>query len=226
MAAFARNDNVAEVKQPGRAFSRVVVRPMKTIDIGQVVNIHVSGFPLSRSTLLGQSFLCKMYEWYVHCQPQLSFVAVLDEEIVGFVAGTYGWGGGRRRFRFTFWQIFQGFLSRPSLLFSAEMFENGANFLRGLFSRKHEGVAAPGGQPGRKAALDSIAVHPAARGVHAGALLMAAFEQAAWSQGADYASLGVESDNHHARRMYERCGWALVHEDRTKNIASYRKFVR
>jgi ribosomal protein S18 acetylase RimI-like enzyme len=45
-------------------------------------------------------------------------------------------------------------------------------------------------------------------------------------QGADYASLGVESDNHHARRMYERCGWALVHEDRTKNFANYRKFVR
>lgn len=32
---------------------------------------------------------------------------------------------------------------------------------------------------------------------------MAAFEQAAWSQVADYASLGVESDNHHARRKAE-----------------------
>lgn len=190
----------------------------------RVVAIHRLAFPDSRSTRLGDVFVQRMYLWYLRFQPRLAFVAVHQGEIIGFVAGTLGAGGGQQRFKFTYWQIAWGFLCHPRCFLSRAMFESWRTYLKGVLLRRARQPAPPS-SAGRKAALDSIAVHPAARGVHAGALLMAAFEQAAWSQGADYASLGVESDNHHARRMYERCGWALVHEDRTKNSANYRKFV-
>lgn len=222
MSKFTCNDNFAE---EGRASRLVVVRQMKASDIGQVVHVHTSGFPYSRSTRLGRPFLRKMYEWYVRYQPQLSFVAVLDEHVVGFVTGTYGWGGARRRFRYAFWHILLGFLSRPSLLFSAAMFENGANFLKGLFSRRHERAVAPGDQQGVKVTLDSIAIHPAARGRDAGAVLIEAFEQAARRLGGGYLSLGVEADNRAARRLYEKCGWNVAHENMENNSVGYRKML-
>jgi ribosomal protein S18 acetylase RimI-like enzyme len=97
--------------------------------------------------------------------------------------------------------------------------------MRGLLP-KRLAESDQAGSTGVKAALDSIAVHPDARGLNAGRLLIDAFEKAAASQAATYLSLGVESNNSHARRLYERCGWVLTQDNIQKNSANYRKEIR
>ena len=67
--------------------SNIIIRLMDIADINKVSAIHSECFPTSRSTRLGMPFVRRMYQWYVLDQPGLSFVAILNEEIVGFVAG-------------------------------------------------------------------------------------------------------------------------------------------
>jgi len=207
------------------------VRLLRGDDIDEVVAIHCESFPDSRSTRLGKPFLRRMYQWYLVCQPRLSLVGEMDGKVVGFVTGTFGWGGARRRFRYTLRQILWGFIRRPSLLVSAEMFERWENFLKGLMP----GSLMPGSprvssQPhskGVKVTLDSIAVSPKARGRNVGTALMNAFEDAAEKLGAGFLALGVERDGIAARRLYESCGWELLREDTESNSVNYvKKFVR
>jgi ribosomal protein S18 acetylase RimI-like enzyme len=216
--------------------AEIVVFPMRLENINTVAEIHRNSFPDSRSTRLGRPFLRKMYEWYIRYQPQLSFVAVLDDQVIGFVTGTYGWGGAQRRFRYTCWHIVWGFLRTPTLLLSAEMFEAGPNFLRGLRLKQQNapivrqevdlgGIANSNRPISIKIALDSIAVHPVARGRDVGVALIETFEQSAHRLGGSYLSLGVEADNHPARRLYEKCGWSVVYENVENNSVGYRKML-
>lgn len=198
---------------------------MQVGDLAKIVKIHSESFPDSRSSRLGVPFLRKMYSWYLLNQPKLAFVAVFEEDVVGFVTGTYGWGGGRKRFRYTFWQILLGFARHPALLFSPEMFEQSLSLMKGLFSRSREPVMVFEDKKGVKVALDSIAVSPQARGQHVGARLIESFEVGARQLEGGYLALGVEYDNLAARRLYENCGWHVVHEDKDKNSASYHKAI-
>ena len=187
-----------------------------------VVDIHLDSFPASRSSRLGKPFLQRMYQWYVVRQAGLSLIAVLDDRVVGFVTGTLGWGGARQRFRYTFWQILRGLVRRPTLLFSAEIFEKWENFIKGLLPDRNQGKSHPDAR-GVKVTLDSIAVHPHARGRNVGVALVNAFQDAARETGAGYLALGVESNNRAARHLYENCGWELVCDDEKNNSANYRK---
>jgi ribosomal protein S18 acetylase RimI-like enzyme len=201
------------------------LRLLAASDISKVVKIHSMSFPNSRSTKLGEPFLQRMYQWYVLYQPHLSFVAVRDEEVIGFVTGTLGWGGGRRRFKFAFWQIVWGFLSHPGLFLSAHMFEAWSSFIKGLLPAR-KNVLPGGHSSGMKVTLDSIAVHPSARGLKIGQALISMFERAAESQGATYLSLGVEADNHAARRLYESCGWKLMQGNAEQNSVNYAREIK
>lgn len=202
----------------------LTIKPMDASDISKVVGLHADSFPNSRSSKLGEPFLRKMYQWYFLYQPGLSFVAVLNAEIVGFVTGAIGGGTARRRFRYAFWQILWGFLCHPQYFLQTEMFEAWQVHLRGLFVSAN-GIQKP--EAGKveivKITLDSIAVAPHARGRDVGRLLVSAFEQAAQEQGATFLGLGVESDNLNARHFYERCGWRLTRDDIEHNSANYVK---
>lgn len=205
---------------------------MLATDIHRVVEIHLESFPASRSSKLGGPFLKKMYKWYFLYHPMLSFVATLDDRVVGFVTGSIGGGSAQRRFRYAFWQIVWGFLRQPRLFFQPEMFEawnvHVASlffYIRNLFFRQQP---RPNSSTVRqelriKATLDSIAVSSSARGRNIGEFLVSAFEQAARNQGATYMGLGVERDNLAARRLYERCGWQIVFDNVERNSANYIK---
>ncbi len=202
--------------------TNLCIRKMDAADISIVTEIHLESFPNSRSSKLGKPFLRRMYHWYILRQPTLSLIAILHSDIVGFVTGTFGWGGARRRFRYTFWQILLGIVRHPTLLFSAEIFDKWENFLRGLLPDPNRGTSQPDAR-GAKVTLDSIAVHPIARGRNVGMELVNAFEHAASERGAGYLALGVESNNFAARHLYENCGWELVLNDEKNNSANYRK---
>lgn len=116
------------------------------------------------------------------------------------------------------------------LLLSKESYEAGKTYLKGLFPAKKQMRVENNPQPkAMKFTLDSVAVHPDARGLKAGQALVRVFERAAETQetqGAAYLALGVEYDNLIARKFYEHCGWHLVKEDPTQNQVSYQKEIR
>lgn len=211
--------------------ANIKVRAMTTTDMNEVIAIHAKGFPASRSTKLGKPFLRKMYEWFILFQPDLSFVALQGDKVIGFVTGTKGWGGGHRRFKYTFWYIIWGFLRQPHFFFSVEMYKASRNYLRVLLrnmtrkkAKNKENTQLNLSAPKlMKFTLDSIAVHPDARGMKIGQMLNSAFEESAKKNGAAYLALGVEYDNNTARRFYEYCGWDLVHDDIEQNSANYIK---
>jgi ribosomal protein S18 acetylase RimI-like enzyme len=203
----------------------IAIRSMTASDVRKVVDIHSASFPNSRSSKLGEPFLKRMYQWYLIYQPQLSFVAVRNKEVIGFVTGTLGWGGGRRRFKFAFWHIVWGFLRHPRLFLAANMFEAWLSFVKGLLPTK-KNIFPNGHLDGIRATLDSIAVGPDARGLKIGRALMRIFETAARAQGATYVSLGVEADNHAARRLYESCGWKLMQVNAEQNSVNYVREIK
>lgn len=201
---------------------KIVVRPMSLSDIDKAADIHCAVFPYSRSTKLGKMFVRRMYEWYVIYQPALSFVAILDGDVVGFATGAQG--DTSDRFRFSFFQIAWGFVSSPHLFWQSEMFEDWMGHFRGLLRifRKKDVPAIQRG--GSKVTLDSIGVITSLRRKNIGGLLLQAFEEAAASTGAAFMRLGVENDNLSARCFYERQGWHLVYDDKENNSANYQKF--
>ncbi len=211
---------------PSKAIN-YVIRPMCNADINHVVRIHQEGFPNSRSTNLGKPFLRKMYLWFLTYYPELAFVAMIDEQAVGFVTGGVG-GSSRRIFRYALLEILWGFLRRPWLLLQADMYEGWRSHLSGFMRRRGNSNIIPsttGEAPFMRATLDSIAVSQQARGKHLGKSLVSAFEKAACQHGAIVLSLGVERDNTAARRLYESCGWALMRENVEMNSANYVKEI-
>lgn len=204
--------------------SELTIKPMSALDMSKVIRLHSECFLNSRSSKLGKPFLRRMYKWYFLYQPRLSFVAVLNGEIVGFVTGALGGGTARRRFRYAFWQIVWGFLLHPKFFLHTEMFEAWQVHLHGLFVSANKIQKTEAGKAKTlKVTLDSIAVAPPVRGRDVGRSLIRAFEQAAQEQGVTILGLGVESDNLVARRLYERCGWRLLHDDVEHNSANYIK---
>jgi len=204
------------------------IRHMKNIDLDKIVFIHKSCFPESRSTKLGKQFLERLYSWYSINHPGLFFVAEDSCEVVGFVCGTIGSGGGQKRFRYTLPFIILSLIKNPILLLSKETFKSWKTLIKGMFKRKRTTTPAPTPTPnpiGIKGALDSIAVNSSARGHSIGFLLVEKFEEAAIDLGATYLSLGVEADNLPARKLYEKCGWHLVSEKLDENSANYRKDI-
>lgn len=200
------------------------IREMKPTDISRVAYIHSLCFRNSRSTKLGSPFLRRMYRWYITYQPHLSIVAILNENIVGFVTGAIGGNSARKRFRYTFWHIILGFCKNPTLIFEERILKNWRVLMPGLLLRSSwfkDGKKSL--RNGFKVTLDSIAVDPTVRGQNIGSMLVIAFEKAAKEQGATYLGLGVESDNTTARNFYERCGWTLSHENLTGKSANYVK---
>lgn len=201
------------------------LRPMSPNDVEKVARLHAESFPDSRSTRLGMPFLVKMYTWFVLKQPRLACVAIMNGQIIGFVTGAIG-GSSRKIFRYAWREISLAFVRNPTLIMSSGMFEAWPSYLHGLLPSSKSVVSQSVSSTDKiKAVLTSIAVSPSARGRQAGKALVAAFEQAAQACGASRFGLGVELDNHPARRLYESCGWILAKEDTSTNSANYIKEI-
>ncbi|MFC1878371.1 GNAT family N-acetyltransferase [Chloroflexota bacterium] len=202
--------------------SKIIIRKMAPKDLKQVAAIHRRQFPASRSTSLGAPFVRKMYQWFIENQPELSYVALLEDKIAGFVTGAIG-GYGRTVFRYAIFEILLGLLTRPWLLLRGQTFTLWSSYLKGLFPRRAGKPKSESGPTQIKASLASIAVAQAAQGFGLGKALVAAFEEGAGKQGVCSLGLSVALDNQAARHLYERCGWQLQGENGPQNSAYYTK---
>jgi ribosomal protein S18 acetylase RimI-like enzyme len=206
--------------------NQVSIRPMQIDDLNKIAAIHREGFPNSRSTQLGNLFLIKMYRWFLLNHPALAWVAVADNQPIGFVTGAYG-GYNQSLFRYALPEIFRGFASHPRMFLRRKMFKLWRNYLINLlpgYSKKYH--PKQGKKGSNHTGIASIAVSGGMRGKQVGEALVKAFENGAQQQGVVSLLLSVESDNLSARRLYEKCGWEVTDVDPAYNSTTYTKIIR
>ena len=203
------------------------IRSLRESDIHGVAEAHCRIFPTSRSTLLGEGYVRKMFQWFLEKQPDLSFVCEYNGEIVGYVVGAIG-GYGRKLFRYAFMDVVLGLLLHPKLWFKRDTYNLWSSYLKGLspstlIAERNVDAERTMGSRANRAALAGIGIVPSMRGRGISKLLVQAFEQAARVQGVSSLGLSVEIDNVPARRLYETCGWRMDSMQAELNSAHYSK---
>jgi ribosomal protein S18 acetylase RimI-like enzyme len=189
----------------------LTVRRLARRDIEEVARLHLEQFSASRSSRLGKPFVRKMYQWFLHHQPNLALVATIHDKPVGFAMGAIG-GYGRRISRYALPEILWGMATHPRLLLNKSTFLGFTSYVQAFrpgFARQSAKPVTTTAETATltKASLASIAVSGKAQGQGVGKALLKAFERAATEQGASILGLSVETDNVAARRLYESCGW-------------------
>lgn len=199
---------------------------LQEADISDVVEIHRRAFPSSRSTSLGRPYVRKMFKWFLEYQPQLCLAAKEDKRIVGYVIGSKG-GYGRKLFRYALPEIVIGLLLHPRLWWQPQTYTLWRSYLRGLVPEKNINLPSYLPSVGKITivALAGIGVDPDLQGKGIGQSLVLGFENAAREVNAKRLSLSVHLNNHGARRLYEKCGWQMDHEDIQHNSVHYIKVL-
>jgi ribosomal protein S18 acetylase RimI-like enzyme len=219
LKSFKKEDAAAQ----NRAASSLVIRPqniivrdLKTSDLGAVARVHIEGFPGSAITLLGQEAVRRYYDWQLVGPHQATALgALMDGEVVGFCFGGVFRGATsgflRKNHRFLTWRV----LTHPWLvtkpLFRERLFA-GVRLVRKSFKRKSS-VPKLKISAASSFGILAIAVSPQCQGLGVGKLLMRESEQAALRLGFRTMNLTVHPDNAQAVRFYESLEWEkLTHE--------------
>lgn len=180
----------------------LVVRNLSSSDIEAVVDVHLAAFEGFFLTLLGRRFLRAYYQSILDFN-QLSFVAVADGNVVGFVTGIENGSGFyrhaliRRGFAFIFAAV-PAALSNPRRVLP--------RLLSALGKRPSGGNAASR----NAASLTSIAVAPSCAHKGVGHALMDAFKRDAIRRG--LARIFLETDaaeGNSAVSFYRREGFTI-----------------
>jgi ribosomal protein S18 acetylase RimI-like enzyme len=171
---------------------------MLIADIGAVTTVHLAAFPGFFLSCLGPRFLRELYRAIVADKEGIAFVAVDDDHLIGFVAGTADGGFYRRAARrrwFRFAAASAGALLRkPSIA-------------RRLF----RALYAPPATSSQGALLMSLAVDPDAQRSGAGTLLTRAFVAGAQRCGATAVILTTDKTaNDSVNAFYRAQGFTLA----------------
>ena len=124
-------------------------RFMQPKDLPEVIAIHTERFSDSRSVALGKRFLQKLYQWFLIHNPELSIVAVDDEnKVVGFFVASKG-PYTQKVFRYTLPTIVLSLVANPIRLLRKDILANAATYLTALlFVRHSQEESAKGLQAG------------------------------------------------------------------------------
>lgn len=185
------------------------VRQLYRTDLDDAVEVHMEAFAGYMNAALGRGYVRSFLSWFCSAEDGIALCACVDDLLVGYVVGA-PLGYGNRLNRDLAFVVARALAFRPWL------------FLRGDIRRallaRFQVLARVGVSPGmggiaepvkRAASLVGIGVSSAARGKGAGASLVLAFEAEAQDRGLESMRLSVYRENHGARRVYERSGWAL-----------------
>lgn len=197
----------------------VSVRRMNSAELDRVVEIHLEAFPGFFLTYLGRRFLVRFYESILADPTGIALIAVVPGQgVVGFAMGTtepHGFYSRlfRRRLLPIGLSILPSILRRPSTLIRV---------IRRVLQRATGPTAA---LPGTE--LMSLAVRPAARGVHAGKRLVETFMDEARRAGSESLWLLADAvDNEAVLEFYKRLGFANIRQMTTpegRRMVEYRR---
>lgn len=165
----------------------IKIRKANVDDLDSVVKVHVISFPGFFLTKMGGRFLKEMYSAYVVHHSGVFFVALDDNKIVGFIAGT------------TSPDIFFAQLKRKRAFYF--LMYSFPNLLRNpifVFKKIFSAIYYRGDKPAELnngTLLSSIGVIPDAQVKSVGKKLLKHFEDEAFSRGADFVYLTTDKLN-------------------------------
>ncbi len=180
----------------------MMVRKARLEDVPTVARVHVESFPGFFLTGMGRAFLCELYRGFLSQSAGILLVAEKDGCLIGFVAGAlepedFFAKLRRRRALWFLWHALPALMRNPSLVLR--------KLYSALFYRGDKPAELQGG-----ALLSSIGVLPDDAGKSLGTLLLNAFEEAAWSQQAQFVYLTTDQhDNERANRFYIKNGYRI-----------------
>lgn len=146
----------------------MIIRDALQEDIYKIVDVHIKAFQGFFLTSLGSKFLTRLYEGFLLKHEGILRVAIIDEQIVGFSAGTTSPESFFAKLRqdkwFSFlWAAIPGLIRNPMVVFK--------KLYNALFYK-----GDPVKSLNSAALLSSIAVEPDFKGQSIGKLLLEDFE--------------------------------------------------
>lgn len=197
----------------------IVLRTLKTEDIGAISEIHLRAFPDRAMSALGFEAVRRYYAWLLMDVHSNAYrIGAFDgDRLVGFnFAGRYNGalsGYLQRNRNFLMMKVAQ----RPWLLITNELFRSRVNTALNIIRfrrRVRTSKAAPDNEASvervnyqRGFGILSIAVDPSVQGAGIGKKLMEDAQQEARRRGVGQMNLSVDVQNLQAISFYERIGW-------------------
>jgi glycosyltransferase involved in cell wall biosynthesis/GNAT superfamily N-acetyltransferase len=172
----------------------IAVRRAQPSDAAALAQLHRHSIGTGFLSMLGTGFLTVLYRFLASDSDSLVSVAIADETVVGFIAGTADTGALYRRFILNRWlaagvRVFPRLLDPRNLKRVWESFRYGSEHTR-----------AP-------AELLSMAVAPVARRRGVGRRLVEQLLQWSRARGLSAMTVVVASGNDPAIRLYNECGF-------------------
>jgi glycosyltransferase involved in cell wall biosynthesis/ribosomal protein S18 acetylase RimI-like enzyme len=179
-----------------RSANEVEIRPGRPPDAAAIAQLHARTISTGFLSSLGPRFLRLLYRALVSGPDTVVLVAVSDEVVVGFIAGTRDTGA-----------FYRDFLRRNALAAAWRLLPT--LFRRGTIMRVWETLRYGGEESGQAAELLSMAVAPAARGRGVGLRLVDDLLTWASDAGIEEMRVVIGAENEIARSVYERAGFTL-----------------
>ena len=179
-----------------------IIRNASVADLDDVTRLHMVAFPSFFLTLMGNRFLRELYLGFINISNGIFFVAVDDDKVVGFIAGT----------------------NSPSVFFSEMRRKRGAFFLLNavpaivrhpiiVIKKLFLAFSYHGDKPltlKNSALLSSLGVNPEVMGKGIGYQLLMKFESDAISRGAKFIYLTTDAvGNDNVKAFYSKCGYSV-----------------
>ena len=190
----------------------VVLRPLQVDDLTAVTEVHLTAFPDSALTKLGQGAVRRYYRWQLTGpHDSLALAAVSNGHLAGFCIGGVFRGATSGFIQHNLLYLTGCMLARPWLLFSPlvrDRIQASLHILR-LPGRRKPRPTAVAKRPKRTRSYGilAVAVDPRRQGSGVGRILMERAEDNARKRGFDFMHLTVHPSNLGAVKFYERLGW-------------------
>lgn len=176
----------------------------------QAASLHISGISTGFISSLGLNFVTELYKAVAEDENSFGYVAVENEEVLGFVAFSCDLG---KLYKYVLKRKFFRFAPKIAMrMLSIATFKKVIANL--LYPSKMKKMDLP------DAELLSIVVAPEGRGKGlAGQLIEAGFDQCR-KRGIDRVKVLVASENEPANKMYKKCGFKLAYQVESHGVMS------
>ena len=179
-----------------------IIRNANIADLNDVIRLHIAAFPSFFLTFMGAGFLRELYLGFINISNGIFFVAVDDDKVVGFIAGT----------------------NAPVVFFSEMRRKRGIFFLLNavpaivrhpiiVIKKLFLAFTYRGDKPltiKNSALLSSIGVSPEVIGRGIGYQLLMKFESDVISRGAKFIYLTTDAvGNDSVKAFYSKCGYSV-----------------
>ena len=187
--------------------------------------IHMEAFRGYPNVRLGIAYAKALLNWFHRYDQGVTLVAVdEDGQAVGYVAGAF-LPYGEKMNRDLFPLVAAITITRPWIICNLRFFAAAKARLASMLRPTRSAVGAETKLPEPIMSLVAIGTAETARGRGIASALIMAFEEQARRRGAQCLRLSVYPENTAARRVYERCGWAIVAEPSGGRAIYYRKIL-